>query len=50
MELAFLKPQENILMWSLLTVFHMKRLGKKMTLFRNIEAGRSFGVDITLFP
>lgn len=47
MELAFIKPQENILVWILLTVFYMKRLGNRKTLFRNIKAGRNFGVDIT---
>jgi len=46
-ELAFIKPQENILVRILLTVFSMKRLGKRITLFRNIKAGRNFAVDIT---
>lgn len=42
MELAFIKPQENILVWILLTVFYMKRLGNRKTLFRNIKAGRNW--------
>lgn len=50
MELAFIKPQENILVWILLTVFYMKRLGKRVTLFRNIKAGRNFSVDIAPLP
>lgn len=37
-------------MWILLTVFYMKRLGKRITLFRNIKARRNFGVDITPLP
>lgn len=45
MELPFIKPQENILVWILLTVVCMERLGKITALFRNIKAGRDFGVD-----
>lgn len=45
MELAFIKPQENIPVWILLTVVYMERLGKITALFRNTKAGRNFGVD-----
>lgn len=50
MELVFIKPQENIAMWILLTVVYMERLGKITALFRNNKAGRNFRVDITPLP
>lgn len=50
MELAFIKPQENIPVWILLTVVCMERLGKIKALFRNIRAGRSFGGGIAALP
>lgn len=50
MELVFIKPQENIPVWILLTVVYMERLGKITALFRNDKAGRNFGVDITPLP
>lgn len=50
MELAVNKPQESIPVWILLTVVCMERLGKTMALFRNIKAGRNFGVNITPLP